>query len=91
MLPVDIRFQSQQQLIIIHYTHSESLELSSCSNLGVVLQLLTDFGKKSGDRIATRTNNIKRVEQFRPVAALCESVLHFSIVERNLPNVIVSE
>eukprot|EP00956_Cyclotella_meneghiniana_P011902 scaffold16743_cov76-Cyclotella_meneghiniana.AAC.1 len=47
-----VRFQSQQ-FIIIHHTHKESLEWSSCSGLGVMVSVLTDFGMKRGDEIAT--------------------------------------
>eukprot|EP00956_Cyclotella_meneghiniana_P045299 scaffold362357_cov182-Cyclotella_meneghiniana.AAC.1 len=51
MLPVD-GFQSGQ-CIIIHHTDNESLELSSSSGWGVMVQLLAYFGMKGWDRYAT--------------------------------------
>ena len=49
MLPL-VRFQSQQ-CIIIHHTHNESLEWSSCSGFSVMVPLLADYVEKSGERI----------------------------------------
>eukprot|EP00956_Cyclotella_meneghiniana_P024246 scaffold48464_cov58-Cyclotella_meneghiniana.AAC.1 len=51
MLPVD-GFQSGQ-CIIIHHTHNESLEWSSSSGWGVMVQLLAYFGMKGWNRCAT--------------------------------------
>ena len=51
MLPVD-KFQSRQ-CIIIHHTHNESLEWSSSSGLGIMVQLLAYFGMKGWGKYAT--------------------------------------
>ena len=64
MLPVD-RFQSRQ-CIIIHHTHNESLEWSSSSGWGVMVQLLAYFGMKGWDRYATlSTANTAKVGWWR--------------------------
>eukprot|EP00956_Cyclotella_meneghiniana_P014208 scaffold21222_cov69-Cyclotella_meneghiniana.AAC.1 len=42
------------------------MEWSSCSGLGVMVPVLTDFGKKRGDRIATlNTINDSKVSLWR--------------------------
>ena len=47
-----IRFQSKQ-CIIIHHTHNESLEWSSCSGLAVTFTLLSHFGMRKGNTTST--------------------------------------
>ena len=43
-------FRSQShQFIIIHNTHNESLEWSSCSGFDITVTILTNFGMKRGN------------------------------------------
>ena len=64
MLPVD-GFQSGQ-CIIIHHTHNESLEWSSSSGLGIMVQLLAYFGMKGLGKYATAsTASMTKVSWWR--------------------------